>query len=155
MAYDQGLAQRLAEALAARDVPEVEEKKMFGGCAFLVRGNLCCGVKDNDLLVRVAKEQEDRHLRRPGARAFDMTGRPMKGWILVEPDHVAEDAELTDWLAPAIENALALPPKAPKPAAGERARTPARTTPKSAAPTRRSPGRSRKETPGPGVSDRG
>ena len=114
MAYDQGLAHRLSETLAGYEpeLPELEEKKMFGGFCMMVRGNLCCGVIRTELLVRVHESQVASLLEREGARSFDkMSGRPMKGWVLVSQDALAEDAELLSWLAPAIENALALPPK--------------------------------------------
>ena len=129
MAYDQGLAHRLSETLAAYELPELEEKKMFGGFCMMVRGNLCCGVIRQELLVRVHEAQVASLLKREGARSFDkMSGRPMKGWVLVSQDAVAEDPELASFLGPAIENALALPakPMKSKPARAEKSPAPKR-----------------------------
>ena len=81
MAYDEGLAQRIRERLGAE--PGVTEKRMFGGIAFLLHGNMAVGVSGDDLMVRVGPDRTDAALARPGTRLFDMTGRPMRGWILV------------------------------------------------------------------------
>jgi TfoX/Sxy family transcriptional regulator of competence genes len=75
MAYDEGLATRVREVLG--DQPELVEKKMFGGLAFLLHGNMACGVRGEDLIVRVAAEAADAALGEPGTRPFDLTGRPM------------------------------------------------------------------------------
>ena len=75
MAYDEGLATRVREVLG--DQPELVEKKMFGGLAFLLNGNMACGVRGEDLIVRVAAEAADAALGEPGTRPFDLTGRPM------------------------------------------------------------------------------
>jgi hypothetical protein len=84
MAYDEGLASRIREAIGEQ--PGLAEKKMFGGLAFLVDGNMACGVRGDDLIVRVAAEEADAALDEPGARPFDLTGRPMKGWLMVAAD---------------------------------------------------------------------
>src|SRR5262245_50395193 len=81
VAYDKGLAQRIREAL--EDQPNISEKKMFGGLAFLVRGNMCVGVVGDQLMVRVGAEAHDEALRQPFARKMDFTGRPMKGLVYV------------------------------------------------------------------------
>ena len=81
MAYDEGLAHRVREVL--RDLPGLVEKKMFGGIGFLVHGNMACGVNGDELIVRVGPEGYQEALARPHARPFDMTGRPMKGWVWV------------------------------------------------------------------------
>lgn len=78
MAYDEGLTERIRERLGAD--PDIAEKRMFGGIAFLHHGNVAVGVSGDDLMVRVCPEATDEALARPGARIFDMAGRPMRGW---------------------------------------------------------------------------
>jgi TfoX/Sxy family transcriptional regulator of competence genes len=109
MAYDEGLATRVREVLG--DQPGVAEKKMFGGLAFLVGGNMACGVRGDDRMVRVAADQAEAALEEPGARPFDMTGRPMKGWLLVAADGHAEDDDLRRWVGRGVAYAGSLPPK--------------------------------------------
>ncbi|MFF8933393.1 TfoX/Sxy family protein [Streptomyces paradoxus] len=109
MAYDEGLAQRIRERW--RTAPEVAEKHMFGGVAFLYRGNMAVGVTGNDLMVRVGPDGTDAALARPGTRIFDMTGRPMRGWIVVDGAAVTEDDTLGAWLDEGRAFAASLPPK--------------------------------------------
>jgi TfoX/Sxy family transcriptional regulator of competence genes len=110
MAFDEGLAERVRSLLGAR--PDLEEKEMFGGLAFLVGGNMCCGVAGDDLIVRLDRDRADELLKsESGARPFDMTGRPMRGWLLVEPEAIAGDAELESWVRRSEEFASSLPPK--------------------------------------------
>jgi TfoX/Sxy family transcriptional regulator of competence genes len=84
MAYDQGLAQRLREAL--EEQPNVVEKAMFGGLAFLVHGNMCIGIIHDDLMVRVGAEENEAALTRPHTRPMDLAKRPMKGYVYVAPE---------------------------------------------------------------------
>jgi hypothetical protein len=77
MAFDEELAARIRSHLGKRT--GLVEKKMFGGVAFLLRGNMCCGVHRDALIVRLDPADTDRALSRPPARVFDLTGRPMKG----------------------------------------------------------------------------
>jgi TfoX/Sxy family transcriptional regulator of competence genes len=109
MAYDQGLAQRIREALDERS--DVAEKKMFGGLAFLLAGNMCVGVVGDDLMVRVGPHAYDEALREPHARKMDFTGRPMKGLLFVATEGLEADADLRRWLERGIRFAAALPPK--------------------------------------------
>ena len=109
MAYDEGLATRVREVLGDR--PGLAEKQMFGGLAFLLHGNMACGVRGDDLIVRMAVEEADAALEEPGARPFDMTGRPMKGWLLVAADGHAEDDDLRRWVGRGVAYAGSLPPK--------------------------------------------
>jgi TfoX/Sxy family transcriptional regulator of competence genes len=109
MAYDEGLATRLRELVG--ELPGVAEKRMFGGLAFLLNGNMACGVHGEALIVRLAPADTGSALAEPGARLFDLTGRPMKGWLLVDPDGHAEDDDLSRWVDRAIEFAGSLPPK--------------------------------------------
>lgn len=108
MAYDETLAARIREALAKVD--GVTEKEMFGGLAFLVHGNMCVGVSGEELMGRVGKEGNDAALARPGARPFDMTGRPMAGWVVVAPEGLTGDA-LVGWVETCLAFVRTLPPK--------------------------------------------
>ena len=109
MAYDQDLANRLREQLAGEDA--VTEKEMFGGIAFLVGGNMAVGVSRENLMVRVGKEQGDAALEEPHTRPFDMTGRPMKAWVLVEPAGIETDEALGAWVGRGVAYARSLPAK--------------------------------------------
>jgi TfoX/Sxy family transcriptional regulator of competence genes len=108
MAYDEVLADRLRDRL--RDTAGVAEKKMFGGLAFLTQGNMTVGVHGDDLIVRISPEATESALTQPGVRLFDITGRPMRGWILVAGDHL-DDADLDRWVAEAAAFVATLPPK--------------------------------------------
>ena len=109
MAYDEGLATRVRDLLGDR--PGLVEKKMFGGLAFLLYGNMACGVRGDDLMVRMAPDASDAALAEPGVRPFDMTGRPMKGWLLVSADAHAEDDDLRRWVGRGLSYAGSLPPR--------------------------------------------
>jgi TfoX/Sxy family transcriptional regulator of competence genes len=110
VAYDQVLAQRVRVLLDAR--ADVDERKMFGGIGFLVGGNMCCGVHGDELIVRLdPDEAEEAVSAESGARPFDMTGRPMRGWLFVAPEATAEDADLERWVRRCESFASGLPPK--------------------------------------------
>ena len=89
------LVSRVREALARRK--SFEEKRMFGGTAFMLDGKMCIGTVKDDLVVRVGPEQNERALAMPNARQMDFTGRPMKGFVFVSTDRLT-DAELEKWL---------------------------------------------------------
>ena len=109
MAYDEGLAERVREVLADRH--DVTEKKMLGGLAFMLGGHMCCGVVGDDLMVRVGAERHEAALAAPGARPMDFTGRPMKGFVFVDGESVAEDDALREWVGRGVEHAASLPAK--------------------------------------------
>jgi TfoX/Sxy family transcriptional regulator of competence genes len=109
MAYDEGLATRLREILDGE--PGVTEKKMFGGLALLIGGNMAVGVHKDSLMVRIDPERQEAYLAEPGASVFDMTGRPMKGWLLVDSSGCAEDGDLRRWVDRGVAYARGLPPK--------------------------------------------
>lgn len=107
MAFNEKLAARVRKLLGPRR--QVSEKQMFGGLAFLLRGNMCVGVHGDELIVRLAPEETDAALTRPGTRIFDLTGRAMKGWILVGPRGTATAPALRKWVGIAVSYAESLP----------------------------------------------
>jgi len=109
MAYDEGLAERIREVLD--DQPGLFEKKMFGGVGFMLHGNMACGVNKDDLIVRVGPDSYEEALNRTHAEEFDLTGRPMKGWVVVTPSGYEDDSDLESWVEEGVSFALSLPPK--------------------------------------------
>lgn len=109
MAYDEGLEQRIREQL--EEMPRAIGKKMFGGICFMVQGNMACGVHKNNLIVRVGPEQYENALAQSHTRIFDITGKPMKGWVIVTPDGIQSDFDLKRWVEHGVDFALSLPPK--------------------------------------------
>ena len=91
----------------------VREVRMFGGLCFMLSGNMVAGTSKRGLLVRVGKEQQSDALARPGAKPMKMTGRPMKGYVFVDPPP-PDDRSLQDWLELAVAYVKTLPPKLPK-----------------------------------------
>ena len=109
MVYDESLAARIRKLLARRK--NVTEKKMFGGIEFLMNGNMCVGVWKEFLILRLGPDQYEGALREPCVKEFDITGRAMKGWVLVEPGGVEEEDELRMWVRRATTFTGTLPPK--------------------------------------------
>jgi TfoX/Sxy family transcriptional regulator of competence genes len=109
MPYDEGVAERIRELFADRR--DVEEKKMFGGIAFMLRGHMCVGVVNEVLMVRVGPDQYDAALKRPYARKMDFTGKPMKGFLYVDPAGFESDDQLRDWVGLCEGFVKTLPPK--------------------------------------------
>jgi hypothetical protein len=109
MAFSEALAERIRQRLARRR--NVEEKKMFGGVGFLLNGNLLVGVWKDSLIARVGPEAREDALLEPHVREFDITGRPMKGWVLVGPGGVEDDDQLSAWIQWAVKFVGALPAK--------------------------------------------
>ena len=109
MAYDEQVAERLRSALRDRD--DVVEKKMFGGIAFMVAGQMCCGVVNDTLMVRVGADGHAAALLRPHAREMDFTGKALKGFVYVAPPGFAAAADLRSWLELAVGFIATIPPK--------------------------------------------
>lgn len=109
MVYDEALADRVRSVLDSH--PEVVERRMFGGLAFLLRGNLCCGVLGTELMVRVGPEGYDEALRQPHARPMDFTRRPVRGLVYVERSGIADDGDLRRWVDRGARYAGSLPAK--------------------------------------------
>ena len=108
MAYDEKLAARIRAILA--DHADVREQKMFGGLTFMVGGHMCCGVNGDELIVRLDPDQENDALARPHARPMDFTGRPMRGFVTVQPEGL-KGAQLNRWVREAVAQAESLSPK--------------------------------------------
>jgi TfoX/Sxy family transcriptional regulator of competence genes len=109
VAYNEDLAQRLRQALKKQR--GLQEKKMFGGVGFLINGNMACGVHKEDLIVRLSSDDFEAALKIPNARVFNMTGRPMKGWIMVAAAGYATDKSLRSWIEKSVGFARSLPQK--------------------------------------------
>ena len=109
MAYDERLATRIRNILVRRK--NVTEKKMFGGIGFLLGGNMCVGVWKEFLVVRVGPDKYDDALAKPFVKKFDVTGRAMTGWIMVDPGGTETDADVRDWVRRAARFTSTLPPK--------------------------------------------
>jgi TfoX/Sxy family transcriptional regulator of competence genes len=108
MTYNLKLAERIRSKL---DATSFVEKKMFGGIGFLLNGNMACGVNKENLIVRIDPEKQNTLLKKAHAKPFDLTGKPMKGWLVVEADGVKTDRQLSSWVKEGVEFALTLPPK--------------------------------------------
>lgn len=107
MAYDEALAGRIRTLVAGE--PRVTEKRMFGGLAFLVGGNMAVSASgQGGLLVRVDPAESEELVRTMGATEMVMRGRAMRGWLRVEP---ADDRELAAWVERGVAYARSLPPK--------------------------------------------
>ena len=109
MAFDESLAARIRDALARKK--GVEERKMFGGVGFLLHGNLLVGVWKDSLIVRLGPEEGEEALKEPHVSEFNITGRAMKGWVLVAPEGVEADEQLKGWLQRAVKFVGKLPAK--------------------------------------------
>lgn len=109
MAYDEKLADRIRSKL--KGTRGLTEKKMFGGVGFMMGGNMACGVIKQDMIVRLSDQDSEAALKKRHVKPFAMTGRPMKGWILVEPEGLASDKALHDWVEKSAAFAKSLPPK--------------------------------------------
>ena len=110
MAYDEQLAERIRAVLATE--PGLTEKRMFGGLAFLINGNMAVSASgQGGLLLRVEPAQTDSLISTPHVRRFAMRGREMDGWLRVDEQAVATDDELRRWVAHGVDYARSLPAK--------------------------------------------
>lgn len=109
MAYSESLARRVRDVIAMRR--GVAEKKMFGGVGFLLNGNLLVGIWKNSLIARLGPKQAEQALQEPHVVEFDITGKPMKGWVMVEPDGIENDDQLREWIQRSVEFVSTLPKK--------------------------------------------
>jgi TfoX/Sxy family transcriptional regulator of competence genes len=110
MAYDMELAERIRELLATDH--DVAEKKMFGGLAFLIAGNMSVSASgQGGLLLRCDPEETDALVREPHVSRFEMRGRAMDGWLRVDPAAIETREDLERWVAVGVDYARSLPPK--------------------------------------------
>ena len=109
MSYNETLAQRMRAELIG--LSGISEKKMFGGIGFLLHGNMACGVHGDEMIVRVGPQRHAEALAHEHARPFDMTGRPMAGWVMVSMDGLQAEADFREWLRWGVDFAASLPPK--------------------------------------------
>lgn len=113
MAFDETLAERIRLALA--DVPDLYERLMFGGIAFMLADHMTCGVIGDELVLRLGPEGAERALGRPHVREMDFTGRPMRSMVLIGPEGLRDDDELKRWLRAGVAFVATLPPKRRRP----------------------------------------
>jgi len=111
MAYNKDLADRVDAILNEFATPNTVGKKMFGGVGYLINGNMACGVLGDLFIVRVGKDAYEDALARRETSPFDTTGRPMTGWVFVDPGLLGESKSMADWLRQGVDFALSLPPK--------------------------------------------
>ncbi len=109
MVYSKTLAARVRHTLAQRR--GIAEKNMFGGVGFLLHGNMLVGVWQNSLIARLGLDEAQRALVQAHVRPFDITGRAMRGWIMVDPDGLDTDTQLAAWIERALSFVTTLPPK--------------------------------------------
>jgi TfoX/Sxy family transcriptional regulator of competence genes len=109
MAYDEALAERVSSIIGVR--VDVTERKMFGGIAWMLQGNMACAVLGEDIAVRLTSVDAERALGEPHTRPFDMSGRPSRGFVVVAGHAVVSDDELARWVDAGADHAASLPPK--------------------------------------------
>lgn len=109
MAFSESLANRTRDALAR--IRGISEKKMFGGVGFLLNGNLLVGVWKHSLIVRLGPEEGKVAMLEPHVKEFDITGRPMNGWVMIEAEGIDDDGQLKAWIERALKFVEALPAK--------------------------------------------
>jgi TfoX/Sxy family transcriptional regulator of competence genes len=118
MPYNKSLANRLQSLLKNRK--DFSQKEMFGGVGFLLNGNMCVGVYKDFLILRLGKEEANRALKQKHVKPFDITGRAMSGWVMVEKEGIDSEDNLRTWVEASVRFVQTLPPKTAR--AGERNR---------------------------------
>jgi TfoX/Sxy family transcriptional regulator of competence genes len=101
MAYDEKLAERIRSGLS--HLSHIEEKEMMGGLSFLYNGKMCVGIIKDEMMCRIAPELHDKAVEQHGCRVMDFTGRPMKGWVMVDESGMKTRKELDYWIGLALE----------------------------------------------------
>ena len=109
MAFDNALADRVRQVVSS--TPGLSERRMFGGLAFLINGNMGLGVHASELIVRIDPAETDTALAERGVRIFDLSGKPMKGWLLVSSSALSGNKALASWVARGVKYARSLPAK--------------------------------------------
>lgn len=113
MAYSESLADRIRDALGGRR--DVDERKMFGGIAFMIGGHMGVGIVGDTLMVRHDPAESAALLARPHVRPMDFTGRPMKGFLYVDPAGLRTSRALASWINRSLAFVATLPPRRPRP----------------------------------------
>jgi TfoX/Sxy family transcriptional regulator of competence genes len=101
MAYNEKLADRIRELLSFKR--KVEEKKMMGGLTFMVNNKMCVGIAGDDLMARIDPDIYESALKKKGCREMDFTGRPMRGFVFIDPEGIKTQKDLSYWLELALE----------------------------------------------------
>ena len=101
MAYNEKIGHRIRERLS--DLPNIEEKEMFGGIAFMLNNKMCVGVVKEDVMCRIDPDKYEEALEKPGCRPMDFTGRPMKGWIYIDEHGMKNKKDFDHWIDLALE----------------------------------------------------
>ena len=109
MSYDEKLAERIRTNLKLKR--GMVEKKIFGGVGFMFQGNMACGVQKQDMIIRMSDSDFEKALKNRHARIFDTMGKPMKGWVLVDPEGCRSDKDLQSWIDMGLNFAKSLPAK--------------------------------------------
>lgn len=109
MPYNQDIETRINKV--TRRWKGIDSKKMFGGICCLLNGNMVCGVYKDFLILRLGETEASAAMQNPQVKAFDITGRPMKGWVMVAEEGIGDDAQMKEWLQKAKKFAAGLPPK--------------------------------------------
>ena len=112
MAFDSSLAERVRKNLGTQS--GISERRMFGGLAFLVDGKMFIGIRNSSLMARVGPEHHQDALAMPGVRVMDFTGRPMKGYVYIDPPAIADDLQLAAWVSWCVQHVARLPAKGAK-----------------------------------------
>ena len=110
MPFDEQLAQRIRQVVARRK--GFTEKKMFGGVCFFLNGHVTCGVWKDSLILRIGPAKYEDVLQASCVSEFDVTGRPMRGWVKVSPQGISDKESLRDWIEQAVKFVRTLPAKA-------------------------------------------
>jgi TfoX/Sxy family transcriptional regulator of competence genes len=114
MPFDEQIAHRIRKVLAEEVTDSevtIKDRRMFGGLAIMVNGHMCCGLAGKDLVVRVTVCEYEEGLSQPHARPMDFTGRPMRGFVYVDPAGFSSDAQLRAWIRRGLLFVLSLPAK--------------------------------------------
>jgi hypothetical protein len=109
MAFDEQLAEKIRNEIKGQ--AGLKEKKMFGGLAFLINGNISVGIHGKDLVVRINPDETEAALKQRGVHIFDITGRPMKGWLLVGAEGIQDRKSFKKWIRTGVHYASSLPKK--------------------------------------------
>jgi TfoX/Sxy family transcriptional regulator of competence genes len=101
MAYDQKLADRIRERLS--NLSPIQEKEMMGGLAFMYKNKMCVGIFKDEMMCRIDPDQHETAVEKTGCRTMDFTGKPMKGWVLVDETGIRSEKDFEYWISICLE----------------------------------------------------